>query len=147
MSEIRRWTRVAGYALILRKSQILLCRLNRATSSPGSWTLPGGGIEFGEHPKAATIREVKEETGLTVRLGEVIDIDTDVFHVPEGQMQALRLIYLAESFEGELIHETDNSTDRCEWVDLNRTSKLRLVSLARRGVDLARSRLASNTGK
>ena len=36
-----------------------------ATSTPGAWTLPGGGLDFGEDPADGVLRELEEETGLT----------------------------------------------------------------------------------
>ncbi|HSW98935.1 MAG TPA: NUDIX hydrolase [Candidatus Saccharimonadales bacterium] len=44
---------VEGRVLLLRESD-------------GSWELPGGGLEHGEDPRAALVREVAEETSLTV---------------------------------------------------------------------------------
>ena len=38
-------------------------RLRRQSEFPGVWTLPGGGVEQGEHPDDAVVREFAEETG------------------------------------------------------------------------------------
>ena len=50
------------YAAILRQGQILM--VQHTESGRSYWTLPGGGIEAGETPEEAVLREVWEETGL-----------------------------------------------------------------------------------
>lgn len=54
------------YCRIEREGAILLLRRAPGVFLSGRWELPGGGIEPGEHPEAAAIREVAEETGLTI---------------------------------------------------------------------------------
>lgn len=51
-------------AMIINQQQEVL--LVKHTYMPG-WHLPGGGVEPGETPKTAIIREVKEETGILVK--------------------------------------------------------------------------------
>jgi ADP-ribose pyrophosphatase YjhB (NUDIX family) len=62
--------RVAAYAVIVRNDQILLSRLADVLSPNPTWTLPGGGLDHGEDPRVAVVREVQEETGLDVTIGE-----------------------------------------------------------------------------
>jgi 8-oxo-dGTP diphosphatase len=62
--------RVAAYAVILREDRILLSRLSDALTQSPLWTLPGGGLDHGEDPRSAVVREVYEETGLDVTVGE-----------------------------------------------------------------------------
>ena len=62
-------SRVSAYALIHEDNRILLCRLSKVLPRwQGFWTLPGGGLNFGEDPEAAVVREVEEETGLRCKL-------------------------------------------------------------------------------
>src|SRR6185503_9521956 len=56
-------TRLAAYGVIRRDGRVLLCRVSQGNLGAGLWTLPGGGLEFGEHPEVAAVREVEEETG------------------------------------------------------------------------------------
>ncbi len=43
--------------------RLLLVRLDNGLDE-GRWTMPGGGVKWGEHPNAAIIRELEEETGI-----------------------------------------------------------------------------------
>src|SRR5688572_25632223 len=62
--------RVAAYAVIVRDERILLCRLAPWITASEQWTLPGGGIDHGEDPRDAVVREIREETGLEAVVGE-----------------------------------------------------------------------------
>ena len=126
--------RVAGYCLIVQDGRILLCRISEeVTGAAGKWTLPGGGIDFGEHPQDAAVREVFEETGLRVRVTELVEIDSVVF----GSSHGLRVIYRAEVVGGEMCCEVEGSTDECGWFTPEQALELPLVSLARLGIERA----------
>ena len=126
--------RVAAYCLILRDEKILLCRISEeVTAAAGKWTLPGGGIDFGEHPRLAAKREVFEETGLHVDVGELLDIDSLLV----GETHGLRVIYRAKIVGGEMCCEVDGSTDACGWFTKDEALRLPLVSLARLGIEKA----------
>ena len=55
-------------AVILRGDEVLLL----LRTSPRAWELPGGAVEPGEAPEEAVVREVKEETGLEVRIDRLL---------------------------------------------------------------------------
>ena len=80
------------------------------------WTLPGGGIEFGEEPADAAVREVQEETGYRVALGELLGVDSIVAPGPSGApRQGIRIVYRARVVGGELCDEVGGSTDVARW--------------------------------
>lgn len=60
---------VGGIAV--RDRALLLVRRGHAPSR-GRWSLPGGRVEPGETPQHALAREIAEETGLTVDVGELV---------------------------------------------------------------------------
>ena len=70
----KRYTRRPGiYAILPRDGRILLT--HQAEPEP-EFQLPGGGIDFGEHPEAGMIREVKEETGLEATSLGLLGVDS-----------------------------------------------------------------------
>ena len=53
-------------AVIIKEDGALLLLRSTGQKFPGKWDLPGGNIHVGEDPKDGLIREVKEETGITL---------------------------------------------------------------------------------
>ena len=136
MTEKPRIQRLGSYALLMEQDKLLLCRLNGGPWHE-YWTLPGGGVEFGEHPEAAAVREVLEETGFDVRLGALKRITDHVNETDEARYHHVQFIYDAEIVGGELRHEVDGTTDVAEWFTKAEASKLLAVPLARLGISLA----------
>ena len=114
---------MAAYAVILRDDHILLSRLAKRLTSKELWTLPGGGLEHGEDPRDAVVREVHEETGLDVDIGETAHVYS--FHQRNTWRQgrradahALRIVYdgwvPVDSPEPHVV-EVDGSTMEAAW--------------------------------
>jgi 8-oxo-dGTP diphosphatase len=135
--------RIAAYNVCVDEaSRLLLCRLSNITERPGWWTLPGGGIDFGEHPEAGALRELNEETGLTGRITELLAVDSlqRPAREPDGteiDYHSVRIVYRTEITGGALRHETDESTDRAEWCARDDVGTMQLVELGQLGVELA----------
>ena len=133
-NDLPRWTRVAAYALCVDdEDRILLCRVSADYLDAGDWMLPGGGVDFGEHPAAAAIRELAEETGLIGEVLELAFIDSIVSPGrPErglGPFHGVRIVYRVAITGGELRDELDESTDRAAWVARRDATSLPLVDL------------------
>jgi len=138
MAAESQFTRVAAYGLIVNVDRLLLCRISKQVSNHvGFWTLPGGGIDFGEHPEDAMVRELKEETGLDVRASKLAGIDSNLIEDDEKSFHGIRIIYHAEQIGGELTNEVHGSTDRCAWWTWEECAGLQLVELAKTGLALA----------
>jgi 8-oxo-dGTP diphosphatase len=134
--------RVAAYNVCVDdERRLLLCRLTAVTDRPGYWTLPGGGIEFGEHPSEAARRELAEESGLEGRIVELLAVDSAARAVTDARGQreyhSIRIIYRTEIVGGALVYESDGSSDRAEWFTRDEAERLPLVELGRRGIELA----------
>jgi ADP-ribose pyrophosphatase YjhB (NUDIX family) len=111
----RRVQRVAAYGLVEDGDRVLLTRLRRGDGE-GRWTLPGGGLDFGERPADAVVREVREETGLDVRVEALLDADAEYFDLPDREAHAVRFLYRVTVTGGTLgVLEVDGSTDEVAW--------------------------------
>lgn len=114
--------RLAAYALVRRTDSVLLTRISSRGHHVGVWTLPGGGIDHGEHPQAAVAREVAEECGLECTVGRIIAVDDLAVHGtgPNGRdedFHGVHLVFAAEVADGEpRVVETDGTTDEVAWI-------------------------------
>ena len=126
--------RVAAYGLALREGRVLLARSSPLSASPGRWWLPGGGVEFGEHPTECLIREFREETGLNVQVTSLLDVDSDVVDLPERRerLHTFRIVYTVAVVDGTLTPEADGTTDAVAWHFLNDALGLQLMPFVRR---------------
>ncbi len=67
--------RVAAYAVCVEGGRVLLARYVSPWGDGSWWTLPGGGVEQGEDPYDAVIREVAEETGCDGVIERLLGVD------------------------------------------------------------------------
>ena len=133
-------TRVAAYALCRDEAgRILLCRIAPSILPGEVWTLPGGGLDFGEPPDLAVLRELAEESGYRGEIIALADVSDRLFvdAGEAGRMHAIRIVYRVRITGGELRDEPDGSTDTCAWFTLDEARRLHLGALARRSLALA----------
>ena len=103
-------------ALVARRGRVMLVR--RAHEPwRGAWDIPGGFCGPREHPAVAAAREVREETGLTVRVGSVLGMWIDTY-APEGKDadKVTLNIYFHATPEGAAVERTDpNEVAEIRW--------------------------------
>ncbi|WP_370240756.1 NUDIX domain-containing protein [Aeromicrobium sp.] len=119
----QRVQRLAAYAVILRGEEILLTRLAERVTKRELWSLPGGGVEHGEDPRDAVVREVHEETGLDARVGETARVYS--LHVADSwrrgrrvDAHSVRIVYegwVAPDAPAPHVVEIDGSTAEAAW--------------------------------
>ena len=97
---------------LLRDGNRILLQ-NRVKKDWRGYTLPGGHIESGESVVEAVVREMREETGLTVIRPRLCGIKQ--FPIDGGRY--LVFLFMADSFSGEL---TSSDEGKMEWVPLDK---------------------------
>jgi 8-oxo-dGTP diphosphatase len=103
----------------------------------GEWSLPGGAVEVGETLAEAVAREVREETGLDIRVGPLIEVFDRVHRGSNQQVEYhfVLLDYKCTVTAGTLAHGSDAS-DAC-WVQRDELARYGLSETAMRVVTKA----------
>jgi 8-oxo-dGTP diphosphatase len=83
-------TIIVAAAVVIEHARVLLSRRKAGTHLAGMWEFPGGKVELGEDPRAALRRELDEELGIDVDVGEVVDV---AFHRYDDADKAVLLLF------------------------------------------------------
>jgi len=105
-----------GVATIVQRDGKILLGKRKGSHGAGTWSLPGGHVDFGEAPEDTAAREILEETGLVItnvrRFDRLPYVNTH-FH-KEGK-QYITLYFLADYTEGEAFVLEPNKCEIWHW--------------------------------
>ncbi|WP_394822303.1 (deoxy)nucleoside triphosphate pyrophosphohydrolase [Pendulispora albinea] len=83
-------TVIVAAAILIEDGRVLLTQRKAGGHLAGAWEFPGGKVELGEDPKEALARELHEEVGIFVRVGEIVDV---TFHRYDDANKAVLLLF------------------------------------------------------
>jgi 8-oxo-dGTP diphosphatase len=106
-------------AVIVEAGRVLLVRRGNEPMK-GHWTLPGGLLELGESLSEGVIREVREESGLTVEVLQLIELLDRIHRQREDEGERVRYHYVIADYlcrvtGGQLQAASD--ADAVRWVE------------------------------
>lgn len=100
--------KIGYFGIIIRNGKILLVQ---PSEDGGYWALPGGGKNKKENARAATLREIEEETSLNATLGSLLGT------FKRTDMQAKLVIYWVTKTRGK-VKPDGKEIKRCRWFSL-----------------------------
>ena len=104
--------RVRVAAAIVQDGSLLLVRHQKDGQT--YWLLPGGGVDYGERLDEALIREVHEETGLTIRVDRVLFLSDSI--PPDRHRHMVQVTFAAEVTGGTMVLGNDPRLAECRFV-------------------------------
>ena len=112
--------RPSAYGLIIHEGKILLSTMR----STGKWTAPGGGVEIGETLHETVKREVMEECGIKVRIGDFAFFEETFFYYePYDAAWHCHLFYFfctPETFEvSDALNPAEDESIQPQWVSIS----------------------------
>jgi 8-oxo-dGTP diphosphatase len=120
-----RTQRLGAYAVLVRDETLLVARVSALGFPPGWWGLPGGGVDHGESPADAMIRELHEEAGLVPSSWRLVDVHDNHTVAPGRGDQyedyhGIHLLYAVGVDAGvePRVVEEGGTTDEVRWVPL-----------------------------
>ncbi len=137
--------RAAAYVVALdTQGQILLTQFHKdGHPRSGAWTLPGGGMEWGEQAHETALRELKEETGMAGTIGQLLGVQSQWFEAGANGLtqpsHAVRLVFMATDITGEMRREfdDDDTTIAAAWFSLKELNTIDRVAVVDFGIELA----------
>lgn len=109
---------LVGVGVIVRKGAEVLLLRRCGTHGAGTWSTPGGHLDFGESPEDCAIREALEETGVKVGSVQFRGLTNDVF-ADEGK-HYVTLWMEAEYLSGEPAVHADYEASEVAWFRLDK---------------------------
>lgn len=133
-------TRLSAYALILDGGRLLVSWYNGAGGGTPCWALPGGGVDYDEHPADGMVREVYEETGYRVEPVRLLGVETrsEPGWGRQGRpFKGVYLFYVARIVGGALgTTEVGGTTDLARWLPLELLESVERSTLLDAGLRL-----------
>jgi ADP-ribose pyrophosphatase YjhB (NUDIX family) len=129
--------RFAAYGVTRQAESVLLVRISSTARGDAEvWTLPGGGVDHGESPEQAVVREFAEETGYDIVVERLLEVGSDHRTLRDGPDYHGVFAVCEVSIVGGTAHnEVGGSTDQVQWIHLSDLDDLNMLDASRAVLD------------
>lgn len=122
---------IPGVGVVVRKENLVLLIRRGNPPRRGEWSIPGGAVELGETWREAAVREVREECGVEITLGEIIDAIDILVRDDNGVPQYHYAIvdFVGTYVSGNVRAGSDGLDAR--WVPIDELKTFEMAAMAR----------------
>jgi 8-oxo-dGTP diphosphatase len=131
-------------AVVFNGEKVLLAQRGKQPGY-GTWSIPGGAVKIGETVREAAAREVKEECGIDVVVGEVAEVIDRVVNDDQGRIQYHYVIidFVAIPARGSLLCAASDCLE-ARWISPDELDSYNLTPIAAEVIAKARGLLADH---
>jgi 8-oxo-dGTP diphosphatase len=105
--------RVVAAVITDNEGRVLACRRAPHKSLAGLWEFPGGKVEPGESDEQALVREIREELGVQIEVGDYLATSIE----KAGELDIELAAYFVKLVAGTVLSSSDH--DQLQWVSLD----------------------------
>lgn len=128
--------RLVTNAVVLEGGRVLMCRANRGVAA-GWWNLPGGFVEWDEHPQACVERELMEELGVELATAELLLVSSRSFERSSYFMVCF--VYLV-GLKSTVLRLDRTELDEAAWLPLGQAAAETRNPFAKEAFEILKAR-------
>jgi 8-oxo-dGTP diphosphatase len=107
-----------GAVIVNAHGQVFLARRGpKSRNERGLWEFPGGAVEFGEKLAEALRREIAEEFGIQIEVGELLDVSDHI--LPEEGQHWVSPTFICRIITGSPVIQEPEKCSEIGWFDLS----------------------------
>ena len=132
-------TILVSAAILMEEGHVLITQRKKGTHLEDLWEFPGGKVDPGEDPRAALTRELDEELGIRVDVGDIVDV---TFHTYADAQKSVLLLFFEATRRPDSPAPTARDVAAFAWAGLDRLDPLQVPPADGPVLEKVRRRLA-----
>jgi len=117
-----------GVGVIVKKDNLVLMGKRKSSLGAGTWSFPGGRLEFNEAIENCAIRELFEETGIKIKNLKPGPVTNDIFK--ENGEHYITLFIISDYDSGEVKLKEPEKCEKWQWFEWDKMPKPLFLPIA-----------------